>query len=72
MSYSTGRPEGSDQGCARVGVFFGTRDRYPVANRENFAEMFRWFEEGKLKPLVSTTMDLSRVAEAFNPTIQTK
>ena len=55
------------KGCALVGVFFGTfRDRDPVANRENFAEMFRWFEEGKLKPLVSTTMDLSRVAEAFS------
>jgi NADPH:quinone reductase len=55
------------KGCSLVGVFFGTfRDRDPDANRENFAEMFRWYDEGKLKPLISTTMELADVAEAFN------
>lgn len=55
------------KGCALVGVFFGTfRDKDPAANRRNFAEMFQWFEQGKLKPLVSRTMDISEVVTAFN------
>jgi NADPH:quinone reductase len=55
------------KGSAMVGVFFGTfRDREPEANRRNFAELFRWYEEGKLRPLVSQTMDLSEVVKAFN------
>jgi NADPH2:quinone reductase len=55
------------KGCAMVGVFFGTfRDKDPEANRQNFAELFQWYEEGKLHPLVSQTMDLSEVAKAFN------
>jgi NADPH2:quinone reductase len=55
------------KGSAMVGVFFGTfRDRDPEANRQNFAELFQWFEEGKLHPLVSQTMDLSEVTKAFD------
>lgn len=55
------------KGSAMVGVFFGTfRDRDPEANRRNFAELFQWYEEGKLRPLVSQTMDLSEVVKAFN------
>lgn len=55
------------KGSSLVGVFFGTfRDRDPVANRENFAQMFRWFEDGRLNPLISQTMDMSRVAESFD------
>jgi NADPH:quinone reductase len=55
------------KGSAMVGVFFGTfRDREQEANRRNFAELFQWYEEGKLRPLVSQTMDLSEVVKAFN------
>lgn len=55
------------KGSSLVGVFFGTfRDLDPAANHENFAEMFKWFEEGKLKPLISQTMDISCVTEAFH------
>lgn len=55
------------KGCALIGVFFGTfRDRDPDTNRANFAEMFDWFEQGKLKPLVSRTMDIAQVTEAFD------
>lgn len=55
------------KGCALIGVFFGTfRDKDPEANRRNFIEMFEWYEQGKLKPLVSRTMDLSEVVTAFN------
>ncbi|MGI6853201.1 NADPH:quinone oxidoreductase family protein [Mesorhizobium sp. 1B3] len=54
------------KGCALVGVFFGTfRDKDPEANRQNFEELFEWFEQGKLKPLVSRTMDISEVVSAF-------
>jgi NADPH:quinone reductase len=54
------------KGSAMVGVFFGTfRDREPEANRRNFAELFQWYEEGKLRPLVSQTMDLADVVKAF-------
>lgn len=54
------------KGCALVGVFFGTfRDKDPEANRENFEALFEWFEQGKLKPLVSRTMDISEVVSAF-------
>lgn len=55
------------KGCSLVGVFFGTfRDKDPEANRRNFEEMFEWYEQGRLKPLVSRTMDISEVVGAFN------
>lgn len=55
------------KGSSLVGVFYGTfRDRDPEANRANFARMFDWFEQGKLKPLVSQTMPLEKVVDAFN------
>ncbi|MEO3999406.1 NADPH:quinone oxidoreductase family protein [Mesorhizobium sp. CAU 1732] len=55
------------KGSSLVGVFFGTfRDRDPEKNRANFAEMFAWFEQGKLKPLISQTMELEKVVEAFD------
>jgi NADPH2:quinone reductase len=54
------------KGSALVGVFYGTfRDKDPAGNRANFAQMFEWFEQGKLKPLVSQTMELERVVDAF-------
>ncbi|MGO4670778.1 NADPH:quinone oxidoreductase family protein [Bosea sp. 2RAB26] len=54
------------KGCALVGVFFGTfaaRDRQD--NKDNFAQLFTWFEEGKLKPLISRTLDLADTVEAL-------
>lgn len=55
------------KGSSLVGVFYGTfRDRDPAANRANFSTMFEWFEEGKLKPLISQTMELEKVVDAFN------
>lgn len=55
------------KGSALVGVFFGTfRDRSPEANSANFTQMFEWFEQGKLKPLISQTMQLEKVVDAFN------
>ncbi|HWK66710.1 MAG TPA: NADPH:quinone oxidoreductase family protein [Rhizobiaceae bacterium] len=55
------------KGSSAVGVFYGTfRDRDPEGNRANFAQMFEWFDQGKLKPLISQTMDLEKVVDAFN------
>lgn len=54
------------KGSALVGVFFGTfRDREPEANRANFTQMFRWFDEGRLKPLISRTLPVEQIVEAF-------
>lgn len=54
------------KGCSLVGVFFGTfRDKDPEGNRQNFAQMFEWCKEGKLKPLISATLDISEVVKAF-------
>lgn len=54
------------KGCALVGVFFGTfAARNRQANKDNFAQLFTWFEEGKLKPLISRTLDLADTVEAL-------
>ena len=54
------------KGCALVGVFFGTfAARDGQDNKDNFAQLFTWFEEGKLKPLISRTLDLADTVEAL-------
>jgi NADPH2:quinone reductase len=54
------------KGCAIVGVYFGGfRTRFPEQNAENFRQMFRWFDEGRLKPAVSLTLPLEKAAEAL-------
>lgn len=53
--------------CKLVGVFWGAfAARYPEVNKANFEQMFRWHEEGKLKPIVSQTFPLARAADAMN------
>ncbi len=53
--------------CAVVGVYWeGFAKRYPKKNRENFEAMFRWFEEGKLKPAASKLYPLDLVPEAMD------
>jgi len=52
--------------CSIVGVFWGAwAQRDPHANRANFEQMFRWFEEGKIHPHVSATFPLDGVPEAM-------
>lgn len=54
------------KGCSVVGVFWGAfTAREPETNRKNFAELFRWFEEGKLHPYISHRFPLARAAEAL-------
>lgn len=55
------------KGAALVGVFWGTFARnQPQDNLANFQQLFNWFAEGKLKPLVSQTFPLEEAADAIN------
>jgi NADPH:quinone reductase len=54
------------KGCSVVGVFWGAfTAREPETNRKNFAELFRWYEEGKLHPHISHRFPLARAADAL-------
>jgi NADPH2:quinone reductase len=59
--------------AALVGVFWGawiTRER--EANRANFETMFQWYNEGKLKPIVSHTFPLAQTKDALEAIVQRK
>ncbi len=50
-----------------LGVFWGSfAQRQPQDNAANFQQLFGWFAEGKLKPLVSQVYPLSNAAQAIN------
>ncbi|MDH4555937.1 NADPH:quinone oxidoreductase family protein [Pseudomonas sp. BN417] len=54
------------KGASVVGVFWGSfAQRQPQDNLANFQQLFAWYAEGKLKPLVSQTFPLERTAEAI-------
>ncbi|WP_122859926.1 NADPH:quinone oxidoreductase family protein [Pseudomonas viridiflava] len=55
------------KGASVVGVFWGSfAQRQPQDNAANFKQLFAWFEEGKLKPLVSQVYPLERAGEAID------
>ncbi|ODJ94402.1 NADPH:quinone oxidoreductase [Pseudomonas viridiflava] len=55
------------KGASVVGVFWGSfAQRQPQNNAANFKQLFAWFEEGKLKPLVSQVYPLERAGEAID------
>lgn len=55
------------KGASLVGVFWGSfAQRQPQDNAANFQQLFKWFAEGKIKPLVSQTFPLEKAAEAIN------
>ncbi|MBU1329902.1 MAG: NADPH:quinone oxidoreductase family protein [Gammaproteobacteria bacterium] len=61
------------KGAAVVGVFWGAfAQRQPADNGANFQQLFAWYAEGKLKPLVSQTFPLEQAAEAINTLGQRK
>ena len=55
------------KGCQLVGVFWGSfRGREPEVHEQNTAELFKLYEEGKIKPLVSKVFPLEDYAAALN------
>ena len=55
------------KGAAVIGVFWGSfAQRQPQDNVENFQQLFAWYAEGKLKPLVSQTFSLENTAQAID------
>lgn len=50
-----------------IGFYWGSHQgRKPELLRNSFAQLFRWFEEGKLKPHVSQKLDLKDAAAALD------
>jgi NADPH2:quinone reductase len=55
------------KGAAVIGVFWGSfAQRQPRDNVDNFQQLFTWYAQGKLKPLVSQTFALEDTAQAIN------
>jgi len=55
------------KGCSVVGVFWGAfTARDPETNRANFQQLFRWYDEGRLHPLVSQTFPLAEASRALD------
>ncbi len=49
-----------------IGFYWGSyQARKPELQRQSYDQLFRWFEEGKLKPHVSEQMDLKEAARAL-------
>ena len=49
-----------------LGVFWGSfAQRQPADNADNFRQLFAWYAEGKLKPLVSKIYPLAEAGEAI-------
>jgi NADPH:quinone reductase len=49
-----------------IGFFWGSYRRYkPELQAQSFQQLFRWYEEGKLKPHVSHRLPLAEVAQAL-------
>lgn len=56
-----------------IGFYWGSYQKHkPELVRQSFAQLFRWFEEGKLKPHISHQVDLKDVAAAMNLLSQRK
>jgi NADPH2:quinone reductase len=51
------------KGCSVVGVFWGAyADRDPGGNRANLQQLFKWLDEGRLRPLIARTLPLADAA----------
>jgi len=52
--------------CSIVGVFWGAFvSREPARHHENVRQLVQWWQDGKLRPHVSSTYPLERAAEAI-------
>lgn len=55
------------KGAAVLGVFWGAfAQRQPADNAANFAQLFAWHAEGKIKPLVSQVFPLAQAGAAID------
>ena len=55
------------KGCSIMGVFWGSfTSRDPQRNQEHLRELMNWYLEGKIRPHISATYPLERVADALN------
>ena len=54
------------KGASIVGVFWGDyARREPASNAAMMAELARWYGEGKIKPVIDTTMPLAELKSAY-------
>ncbi|EEA94783.1 NADPH:quinone oxidoreductase family protein [Pseudovibrio sp. JE062] len=54
------------KGCSVMGVFWGAfRMREPSSDQNNFSELFKWLQEGKLNPTVSRSYSLEEAPQAL-------
>ncbi len=61
------------KGCSIVGVFWGAfAAREPQKNRANFAALLALYEQGRLKPHVSSTFALDQVPQAMQALLSRK
>jgi NADPH2:quinone reductase len=52
--------------CSAIGLYWGSyRQHAPALVAESFRALFGWYEQGRLKPLVSQQLPLERAAEAL-------
>ncbi len=52
--------------CAAIGLYWGSYRRHaPMLVGESFRQLFCWFEDGKLKPLISQTFPLESAVTAL-------
>ncbi len=61
------------KGCQIVGVFWGAfTAREPQRNKENIAELMKWYTEGKIKPFISSRYDLEHAGDAIRELMDRK
>jgi NADPH2:quinone reductase len=54
------------KGCAVVGVFWGAfRLTETALDNENFEQLFSWYNEEKIRPLISRSYPLEDAAKAL-------
>lgn len=59
--------------CSAIGVFWSShRRREPMALRDDYRQLFKWWEEGKLKPLVGATYPLAEAGDALKALLSRK
>ena len=59
--------------CSAIGVFWSShRRREPAALRADYDQLFRWWSEGKLKPLIGQKFPLAEAGAALNALLSRK